>query len=127
MQPQSEILQTVISTLTANTSIKSIKINALPVNGGVCVEITSGGIKEEYFSRKTERNITLLFTSKNLMQNEAYDNLCEIANYLQSLKDYPNGTMFEWIRTEINEPTLVTKQADGYYIYGCVIDIIAYF
>jgi len=127
MQPQSEILQTVINTTIANTSIKSIKINALPVTGGVSIEITSGGIKEEYLNRKTERNITLLFTSKNMMQNEAYDNLCEIANYLQSLTDYPNGTMFDWTRTEINEPTLVTKQADGYYIYACVIDIIAYF
>ena len=105
-----------------------IRIDGLPTDGGISCEIAPGYNKDIYLNKRSSKVIPLLFLCKSKNQITTLDTLCKIGNYLQGLKEYPNGTSFEWINAEVSsEPSLVGKQEDGQYIYSCIIDITIYF
>jgi hypothetical protein len=129
MEPQVEMIDKVIDTLEDNLTLFSdIKIDGLPVDGGISCEISPGYNKDIYLNKQSSKIIPLLFLCKSSDQMTALNTLCMIGNYLQGLKEYPNGNTFDWLTAEVSsEPSLVEKQDDGQYIYSCVVDITIYF
>ncbi|MDF2950785.1 MAG: Bacteriophage minor capsid protein [Anaerocolumna sp.] len=129
IEPQGEALNIVISTLEDNLSLFStIRISSLPTDGGISCEISPGYNQDIFLNKKANKVIPLLFLCKNSNQIAVYDTLCKIGNYLQGLKEYPNGATFEWLNAEVSsEPSLVGKQENGQYIYSCIVDITIYF
>ena len=129
MEPQVEMINVVLDAIETNlTLFDIIRINGLPTDGGISCEISPGYNKDIYLNKKSSKVIPLLFLCKNLNQITALNTLCMIGNYLQGLKEYPNGATFDWLNAEVSsEPSLVGKQDDGKYIYSCIVDITIYF
>lgn len=129
MEPQVEMINKVIDTLETNLSLSDIiRIDGLLADGGISCEISPGYNKDIYLNKKANKVIPLLFLCKGKNQIAVLNTLCMICNYLQGLKQYPNGTTFEWLNAEItSEPSKVGQQEDGQYIYSCVVDILIYF
>ena len=129
IEPQIEAINKVIDTLESNLELfDTIHIDGLPSGGGISCEISPGYNKDIYLNKKSSKVIPLLFLCKGKDQIQVYDTLCKIGNYLQGLKNYPNGSGFSWESAEVaTEPNKIGKQSDGQYIYSCIIDITLYF
>lgn len=129
MQPQVEMMNVVLDELETNLELfDTIKINGLPIGGGISCEISPGYNKSIFLNKQSSKVIPLLFLCKSKDQITALDSLSMICNYLQELKAYPNGTTFDWVTAETaTEPNLVSKQENGYYIYSCIVNIVIYF
>jgi len=129
MEPQVEMMNVVLDTVESNIELfDMIRINGLPAGGGISCEISPGYNKDIYLNKQSSKVIPLLFLCKNMNQITALNTLCMIGNYLQGLKEYPNGTSFEWMNAAVSsEPSKVGQQEDGQYIYSCVVDITIYF
>ncbi len=129
MQPQTKAINLILSTINNNlTLFKQLELVPLSDLGGLSMEISPGYNSTIFLDKKANRVIPLLFLCKDMNQATVYDTLCEIGNYLQGLKEYPQTVGVEWNKATVTtEPSYVTRQEDGYWIYSCVIDVEIYF
>lgn len=127
MTPQSEALSLLIADLSAKTSYK-ISVNALPVNGGISVEVTGGELKCKSLDYNHRyKALTLLLLCKDKDQQKAFEQLCTIENYLDTMCDMPKGELVQITSIDVkNETTFVSKLGD-FYIYSLIIKINIYF
>ena len=129
MQPQTKAINLILSTINNNlTLFKPLELVPLSDTGGLSMEISPGYNSTIFLNKKANRVIPLLFLCKDMNQATVYDTLCEIGNYLQRLKEYPQVAEVTWNNATVTtEPSYVTRQEDGYWIYSCVIDVEIYF
>lgn len=125
MEPQTELINLVIDTIEKSPELDAaVKMDALPPYGGVYAEILPGQVKEVYLNKKAVRILPLLLISKGKDQQEAYEILCRIGNYLEKLPQYPDGEQAEWLRAEMEkEPAKYAKQDDGQFLYSCTVNL----
>lgn len=128
MQPQIEFINKVIAQVKTLSLTNFKGLAEIPTTGGINMEIVAGYNENIFLNKQSDKIIPILFQSKKLSQQEAMNDLYTIGNYLQGLKEYPNGTQFIYNNAEIStEPIFIEKDTNGYYLYSCVIDFKIYF
>lgn len=128
MQPQTQFLELLIDTVNDLGLFETVTTGQLPSDGGITVEINAGYLETQYLNRQGRHVLPLLFLCKHKNQSIAFDTLCRIVNYFQRLRTYPAGVCFAWETMEVaNEPTYVTYENNGQYIYSCIINATIYF
>ena len=130
MTPQSEFLRLICETAEKNCNLDTkISPNELPPEGGLYAELGQGFGDGQYYGKGASvRTLPVLFLCRNVSQERCIDQLSEICNYLQSLKEYPNGQMISWLNAETaKEPNKIGRDEDGKYYYSAIISCQVYF
>lgn len=103
-----------------------VVVGALPPSGGVSVEPQGGFPPDVTNDREQVIDLTLLFLAKNKTQKTACNNLWDICNRLTSKTTYPVAVDSDcaWeMSATATFPQYVDKEANGQYIYSCVVNI----
>lgn len=129
MMPQIELLELICRTAEEKCGLDSkISLKELPASGGLYAELGSGFTESVYYNKRTEKMIPVLFLCRDKGQKRGMEQLCSICNYLQGLKEYPQGETFSWLDTEIaKEPNKIGRDEDGTYHFSCILNCRIYY
>lgn len=129
MMPQTEFLDLVCETVEGNCSLLAeISLKELSANGGLYAELGEGFGDAQYYDKSAVRIMPVLFLCRDADQQKGLDQLCEIANYLQKLKKYPQGKYVSWLDAKVvREPNKIGRDEDGMYNFSCIINCQIYF
>lgn len=124
MTPLSELLELIAKTAEDNCSLDTpISLKELPAEGGLYAELGEGFSNTTYYDKSTEKTIPVLFLCRHADQKRGLEELCEICDYLQRLKKYPQASTFTWLDAEITkEPSKIGRDADGVYYFSCILN-----
>lgn len=129
MTPQTEFLQLVCETAEKNCSL-DYKISPVELEpaGGLYAELGEGFGNGQYYDKSTVRTMPVLFLCRDSSQERCLDQLSEISNFLQSLKQYPQGKLIRWMNAEtVKEPNKIGRDEGGMYHGSCIINCQVYF
>ncbi len=130
MTPQSELLKLVCETVESNCDLDTkISPTELPPEGGLYAELGEGfGDGQCYDKGASVRTFPVLFLCRNVSQERCIDQLSNICNYLQSLKEYPKGQLLSWLNAvTTKEPNKIGRDEDGKYYYSAIVNCRVYF
>lgn len=129
MTPQSELLELVCRTAEDLCSLDhKISPVELDPEGGIYAEVGEGFNNGTYYDKSAVRTIPVLFLCREKNQQRCMDQLSGICNHLQSLKQYPQGSMIRWLNTTTaKEPNKIGRDEGGMYHYSCIINCLVYF
>lgn len=129
MTPQSEFLQTLVETAEKYCNLGCmISLKELPKEGGIYAELGEGFVTTQYYDKRTIRTLPVLFLCRNADQQRCIDQLSAICNFLQEMKEYPNGSGFRWLSTTIAKDVgKIGRDEDGTYHYSCILNNQIYF
>lgn len=129
MTPQTELLELIAKTAEENCNLDSkISLNELSDKNSIYAEFGTGYTESVYYDKSAIRVIPILFLCRNNDQKRCVEQLCDICNYLQRLKEYPNCDSANWLDTAVvKEPSKVGRDEDGMYHYSCILNIKCYF
>ena len=129
MTPQVEFADLMLSHIEKNVELDDkVSLEELLKTGGIYAEFGTGRIVTQYFDKKADRIIPVLFMCKNSEQMLCMEYLSRICNYLTTLKQYPQGENFRWSNAvTVSEPHKTGRDADGQYLYSCMVECRIYF
>lgn len=129
MTPQVEFAELLLEHIEQKVEIDDkVSLVELLKTGGIYAEFGNGRIVTQYFDKKADRIIPVLFMCKNQSQILCMEYLARICNYLTSLKQYPQGKNFRWTdAVTVTEPHKTDRNTDGQYIYSCMVECKIYF
>lgn len=129
MSPQEEFLELLINTVEAHCDLDSnVSLDELPKEGGLYAELGQGFAQTTYFNKTQVKVLPVLLLCRNADLQRCAGQLYSICNYLQRLKEYPQGETFRWLDTEIaKEPSRIGRDEDGSYHYSCILNCKIYF
>lgn len=129
MTPQIEFLELFVQTAEDNCSLDSkISLKELSAKNSLYAELGQGFSDTPYYDKSVVRTVPVLVLSRHKDQSRCLDQLCDICNYLQKLRQYPKGTTFSWLDTEIaKEPSKIGRDEDGVYHYSCILNCKIFF
>lgn len=129
MTPQTELLELVVKTAEENCRLDTeISLNELSKKNSLYAEFGTGYVETVYYDKTAIRVIPILFLSRHSDQQRCVEQLCDICNYLQKLKAFPEGKTVTWLDTSVaKEPSKVGRDEDGMYHYSCILNIKCYF
>ena len=127
MAPQTDFFDVLLDTVEQNCDLK-VSIKELNAEGGIYAELGEGFTDTTYYNKRTVKTIPVLFMCRHKSQKQCMDWLCGICNYLQRLKEYPNGKAFSWMdATVTKEPNKIGRDEDGVYHYSCIVNCKIYY
>lgn len=129
MTPLTEFMDVLCDTLEANCNLShSIDLEELNPSGGIYAELGEGFSDTIYYDKSAVKVLPVLFLCRDSDQKNGMEQLSNICNYLQKLKEYPNGETFSWLDTEIaKEPNKIGRDEDGVYNLSCILNCKVYF
>lgn len=129
MMPQTELLDLITATAEKELVLDTaISLKELPAEGGLYAELGDGFTETAYYDKGTVKMIPVLFLCRHADQQRGLEELCEISNYFQRLKRYPQGSTFTWLDTEIaKEPNKIGRDEDGIYHFSCILNCKIYY
>lgn len=129
MTPLTEFMETITKLAEENCSLDSvISLKELPAEGGLYAEAGDGFVESTYFNKTEIKTIPILFLCRNADQKRCMEQLENICNYFQRLKEYPSGKSFFWLNAEIAKyPSKIGRDEDGVYHYSCILNCKLYF
>lgn len=129
MTPQEEFMRLVRDTAQNNSGIDvEISLKELNPEGGIYAELGSGFMNGQYYDKSAVRTMPVLFLCRNKKQMNCMNQLSAICNYLQSIKDYPQGDTVSWLNAvTAKEPNKIGRDEDGMYNYSCIVNCTVYF
>ncbi len=127
--PQVAFFESLIDCIEANVELgDEISLKELFQSGGIYAELGNGRTVTQYFDKKADRIMPVLFLCKNADQMMCMEYLSRICNYLTGLKQYPQGQNFKWNNAvTAAEPHKSGRDADGQYVYACMVECRIYF
>lgn len=127
--PQFEMVNKIKIELENNLNLfDKISFDGLKVKGGIACEISAGYNKDTYLNKSENIVVPLLFLCKSKDQALAYNTLCNIGNYMQRLKKYPECESCYISNIDVaTEANKIGKDDHDYYIYSCIINVLIYF
>ena len=127
--PQEEFMRLVRDTAQNNSGIDvKISLKELDPKGGIYAELGSGFVNVQYYDKSAVRIMPVLFLCRNERQMNCVNQLSAICNYLQSLKQYPQGDAVSWLNAvTAKEPNKIGRDEDGMYNYSCIVNCTVYF
>lgn len=129
MKPQIEFMEVFAKTAEDNCDLDSdISLKELSNRNSLYAELGSGFTDTTYYDKSTVRIFPVLVMCRHADQSRCLEQLSDICNYLQHLKDYPKGETFAWLDTVIaKEPSKIGRDEDGVYHYSCILNCTVYF
>ena len=129
MTPQTEFLELIIETAEKELALDTpISLKELPAGGGLYAELGDGFTATTYYDKGTVEMIPVLFLCRHADQQRGLEELCEICNYFQRLKKYPQGDTFSWLDAGIaKEPNKIGRDEDGVYHFSCILNCKIYY
>lgn len=129
MTPLTEFLELMLETAEQNCDLDNhISTKELPAKGGIYAELGSGSTDRTYYDKSTVKTITVLFLCRAADQQRCLEQLSSICEYFQRLKEYPQGTYFAWLDSEIaKEPSKIGRDEDGVWHYSCILNNKIYY
>lgn len=121
MEPLTELLDLIISTVQQNCDLDGeISLEEIPTDGGLYVEFGEESICKTYYDKTTEKEISVIFMCRHSNYKKGLEQICSICNYLQRLKEYPQGKTFAWLDTTIaKEPRKTGREENGQFSFSC--------
>lgn len=127
MAAQTDFLDLVVDTVEQGCGLFGISTDAL-VDGGIYAWLDPGSNSAVYYNRSAIRLWPVSFMAKHIDQRTCIDQLTNICDYLQRLKQYPQRVGYAWLDATVSSyPTRVVRQEDGQYIYSCTINMQVYY
>lgn len=122
--PQTEFMELIVKTAEENCDLDTeISLEELPAEGGLYAELGEGFGNATYYDKSTEKTFPVLFLCRHADQKRGLEELCNICNYLQRLKQYPQGETFSWLDVEIaKEPNKIGRDEDGVWHFSCILN-----
>lgn len=121
-----DIVNAVCDLIEALTELKPV-VGAMPVNGGVAVQQSSGSVISAYLPRTELHRTTLVINSKDKSQVNALDNLTNVHKALT--KKFGYSSTDDWqiatIRV-VNSPDFIGQENDESYMYGSAVEVLWY-
>lgn len=129
MTPGIEFLELLTRTAEENCNLDSqISLDELSAGNSLYAELGEGFTETTYYNKSTVKTIPVLFLCRNVSQTRCIEQLSEICNYFQWLKQYPQGEGFSWLNTEIaKEPSKIGRDEDGTWHYSCILNNKIYY
>lgn len=129
MTPQTEFMQIFADTVESNCNLDSkISLKELSAKNSLYAELGEGFTDSVYYDKSAVRVFPVLILARNKNQERALEQICEICNYLQKLRQYPRGMLFSWLDTEIaKEPSKIGRDEDGVYHCSCILNCKIFF
>ena len=130
MTPQRELLDLICDAAEENCNLETaISLEELPPEGGLYAELEEGfSDGPNYDKGAAVRTMPVLFLCRDRNQEKCLDQLSCICNYLQTLKQYPQGEMVKWLNAVTSkEPSKIGRDEDGKYYSSCIINCTIYF
>lgn len=124
MKPLIELLNLIVSTVEENCDLDTeISVEELSAEGGLYVEYGEGVINKTYYDKTTERTIPVIFQCRHSSHERGMEQLCSISDYLQKLKQYPQGQTFTWLDTTVEKETRKTgREESGMFNFTCILN-----
>ena len=129
MTPQTEFLKLICETAEKNCSLDhKISPRELNPEGGLYAELGEGFGDSQFYDKSAVSTMPVLFLCRGISQERCLDQLSSICNYLQGLKEYPQGELVRWMNaTTAKEPNKIGRDEDGKYNCSCIINCQIYF
>lgn len=129
MTPGIEFLELLTSTAEENCNLDSkISLDELSASNSLYAELGEGFTETTYYNKTTVKTVPVLFLCRNTSQQRCIEQLSDICNYFQRLKQYPQGESFAWLNTEIaKEPSKIGRDEDGTWHYSCILNNKLYY
>lgn len=129
MTPQTEFFDKLLDTVEKNCILDSrVSTKELSDKNSLYAELGDGFTETTYFDKTEVKTIPVLFLSRHKDQQRCLEQLCDISNYLQRLKAYPQGELFKWLDCETaKQPSKIGRDEDGTYHYSCIVNCKIYF
>lgn len=129
MTPAIEFMELLTRTAEENCNLESqISLNELSAGNSLYAELSEGFTETTYYNKSTVKTIPVLFLCRNVSQQRCVEQLSDICNYFQRLKQYPQGKSFAWLNAEIaKEPSKIGRDEDGTYHYSCILNCKLYY
>lgn len=129
MTPGIEFLELLTRTAEENCNLDSqISLDELSAGNSLYAELGEGFTETTYYNKSTVKTIPVLFLCRNVSQQRCIEQLSDICNYFQRLKQYPQGKSFAWLNTVIaKEPSKIGRDEDGTWHYSCILNNKLYY
>lgn len=129
MTPAIEFMELLTRTAEENCDLSSkISLDELSAGNSLYAELGEGFTGTTYYNKSTVKTIPVLFLCRNVSQTRCIEQLSDICNYFQRLRDYPQGCAFSWLNTEIaKEPSKIGRDEDGAWHYSCILNNKIYY
>lgn len=124
MKPLIEFLDLVVNTVQKNCELDTgVSLEELAEDGGLYMEYGEESICKTYYDKTTEKTIPIIFMCRNANFKRGLEQLCSISNYLQRLKEYPQGETVTWLDTVITkEPRKIGRKENGLFDFACTLN-----
>lgn len=124
MTPQTEFMKVLVETAEQNCNLDShISLKELSAENSLYAELGTGFVNDTYYDKSTVKTFPVLFLCCNAGQERCLEQLGQICNYFQRLKEYPSGETFHWMDAEVaKEPSKIGRDEDGVYHYSCILN-----
>lgn len=129
MTPQIEFMEIFADTAEKECNLDAaISLLELSDGNSLYAELGDGHTDALYCDKSTIKVMPVLVLCRHQNQKLCLEQLCDICNYFQRLKEYPQGTTFSWMDTEIaKEPSKIGRDEDGKYHYSCILNCKLYY
>ena len=129
MRPLTELLELICDAVESNCDLDStISLEELAPQGGLYAEVGEGFGNATYYDKSTTKTVPVLFLCRSASQKRGMEQLCDISNYLQRLKKYPQGNTFSLMDITIaKEPNKIGRDEDGMYQFSCILNCFIYY
>ena len=124
MEVQTKLLDATVSLLS---HVDSVSIGVLPASGGMVLHPAGGGTEDRYFSGSSRRRMTLQFLCKD-SQQLAFDRLCRVCRFLDSLRSFPDMENVQMLPYESEtEPQFTGLETpNGNTVYSVIVTLYYY-
>lgn len=129
MIPQIEFMESLVQAAEQNCDLDShISLEELSAENSLYAELGTGFASDTYYNKSTVKTFPVLILSRNADQKRCLEQLADICNYFQRIKEYPQGLSFSWLDTEVaKEPSKIGRDRDGTYHYSCILNCKIYY
>lgn len=124
-----EFMELLGATAEANCNLDApISFEELSEANSIYAELGESFVQTEYYDKSTIRTVPILFLCRHNDQVRCLEQLQEICDYFQRLRQYPQGNTFCWLDMEIAKgPYKIGRDEDGTYHYSCILNAKLYF
>ncbi len=127
MSPQRELLELILSTLSAELNLQ-IGLERVTEQGGLFAEAAPGYTETMYYDKKCIKVFPVRFLCINENQMYCLETLASICEYLQGLNEYPAAETFQWVNLEVAmEPNKTSGKEEEKFTYTCVVNFKIYY
>lgn len=129
MTPQMEFMKLFIKTAEEHCNLDTgISLQELPDENSLYAELGSVFTDTTYYDKSALWTFPVRLLCQNTDPCRCLEQLSDICNYYQRLKEYPQGETFAWLDTvTVKETGKINRDENGMYHYSCILNCKVYF